>query len=156
MARCEEVSKFAETFCDISTAQGQVDLSYIYNSYGIIGFQHNHIEESFNWFKKAHQLRVDNLPPTDENIYHVEMNMCFVLRAMRQYKEALIHLEKLVERVNQIPNATLRLRAGVISHKVPVYLSLGMSDEAESALNEALAMKKSDPNWSRNSGDGAG
>ncbi|KAK7397760.1 hypothetical protein QQX98_012874 [Neonectria punicea] len=63
MARCEEVSHFAESLCDLSSAQGQIDLSYIYNSYGIIGFQHDKIEESLNWFEKARKLRVDNLGP---------------------------------------------------------------------------------------------
>ncbi|KAK7429920.1 hypothetical protein QQZ08_003542 [Neonectria magnoliae] len=124
MARCEEVSHFAESLCDPSSTQGQIDLSYIYNSYGIIGFQHGKIEESLNWFEKARKLRVDNLAPTDENIAHVEMYMCFVLRALRRYEDTLVHLDQLAERVKKIPNATMRLRAGVAGQRDTVCTAL--------------------------------
>lgn len=155
MERSVELAKFAERFCDMNTKEGRVDMSYLFNTYGVVSYQHNDTVKALQWYERALKLRQENLSPQDENIGHVQMNICFTLADMKRYNEAMMQLNASEKFIAQIPDATPRLRAGIIYHKASTLMALGRLDEAEEAFTRSRGIQLEDPHFSMNSQLGA-
>lgn len=147
MAQAHQLCKLAEHYCDPTSKQGQVDLSYLYNSYGIIEFQHDRLEDAMVWFEKSHSLRKENLEPSDINVGHPMMNKAMVLRAMKRYDDALAMLHDLMLFVRTHGYSGTRLDMGAHSNSCPILIFLGRLDEAETELKISETFFRDDPNW---------
>jgi tetratricopeptide (TPR) repeat protein len=147
MAQAHHLCSLAEQYCDLSSRQGRVDMSYLYNSYGIIEFQHDRLEEAMAWFEKSHTLRKENLEPRDVNVGHPMMNKAMVLRAMRRYEDALAMLQELMVFVKNSGHLGTRLDMGSHANASPILIFLGRLDEAEKELGITETFFRDDPKW---------
>lgn len=147
MARASELSKLAETYCDLSTKQGKIDMSYLQNTYGAIAFQHERLQEALGWFEKAMDMRKQNLEQFDENIGHAMMNTSLVLIEMGKYEDALNRVNELSDFVEAGGYEDTRLGMGVHYQRAEVLAYLHKLDEAERETVAVEQYFRNDPKW---------
>ena len=147
MARAFELSKLAERYCDLSTKQGKVDMSYLQNTYGVIAFQHEKLQEAMNWFEKAMDMRKQNLEPFDENIGHAIINTSLVLLSMGRYEDTLKTVNELSDFVQSGGYEDTRLGMGAHYRRAEVLALLHQLDEAQTETVAVERYFRNDPKW---------
>jgi hypothetical protein len=139
MARAFELSKLAEKYCDLSTKQGKVDMSYLQNTYGVIAFQHEKLLEM--------DMRKQNLEPFDENIGHAMMNTSLVLISMGKYDDALKRVNELSDFVQSGGYEDTRLGMGAHFQRAEVLALLHQLDEAQTETVAVERYFRNDSKW---------
>jgi len=89
MAQSLELIEDTEPYCDISTLEGQIQLTYLENSRGIIALQHQKHVEARQWFSKAEAVRKKSLGNYDVNTVAVQGNLALTLINERKWEDLI-------------------------------------------------------------------
>ena len=139
MAQSLELIEEAEPYCDISTREGQIQLTYLENSRGIIALQHQKHEEARKWFSKAEAVRKKYSGDRDANTVAAQGNLALTLINERKWQLLIAFDEPRAEMdaAGQLDHIPVRLRISIYNLLSLAYLETNMLDEAWAAIEKS-------------------
>lgn len=153
MASAYSLAEHAEPLCDPATKKGQVQLSYLYNTYGVVELQHHNLHLAENWFQKVYAIRKQHLGELDINTVAVRMNSVLVLLDQKRYHDAIQDLDRLRNLLPSMPDLPVRMSSGVYDYLGVACFRLGKPDEAWNHIQQSIEMtKETVPLFSQGSG----
>lgn len=138
-----QLTRETEFLCDTSTRQGSINMSFLYNNYGVIEMQHGDYTKSREWFEKTTELRRKQLGDTDMHTVYSKLNTGLVLLYDGKFTEALGLVELVEEVARRIPNTNDRLLSTFHDFRAIAYLNMGKLDEAWKELQLSIQMTNS-------------
>lgn len=142
MADAYDICRNTEFLCDIVTKQGAVNMSYIYNSYGVVEMQHENYIVARNWFDKVYEIRQEHLGSGDLNTVGPQLNILLILLYDGKYQEALDRLPLVEELFSKVPDPGDRLLSLIPEVRSTSYMHLGRLNEAWDELQVSIEMTK--------------
>lgn len=143
-----------EDFCDRQTRDGQLKLSYLHNTYGVVNLQHQDNVAAGEWFQKAYQIRRQYLGELDVNTVAVRGNFMLVLLNEQRYSEIVDTLtparDLLTTTLSHLPT---RMTCTIFDQLAMAFFFLGKYDEAWDHMQESIRLSKDTlPMYSQGSG----
>lgn len=153
MKSAQSLAEHAESLCDPTTEKGQVQLSYLHNTYGVVRLQHRNLESAENWFRKVYDIRKKYLGETDINTVAVMLNFILVLLDQKRYHDAIGDLKPLRNLLPTMPDLPPRMASGVYDFLSIACFQLGRLDEAWEHIQQSIEMtRETVPPYSQGSG----
>ena len=153
MKLAQSLAEDAEPLCDAATDRGKVQLSYLYNTYGVVQLQHQNIDSAETWFKQVYDIRRRHLGDLDINTVAVRLNFILVLLDKKRYEEAMTDLNALRELLPSMPELPVRMASGVFDFLSVACFRSGDFDDAWSHIQTSIKMtEQSVPPISQGSG----
>lgn len=153
MRKAHDLAHEAEAFCDSITEKGKVQLSYLYNTYGVIDMQHEDLESAKTWFQRAFHIRKEYLGECDVNTVAVKMNLVLVLLNEKRYTEARDELAPLMSQMSTMSQLPTRITSGVFDFLSIVSIQMGKFNEAWDYIQKSIDMTRDTvPHYSQGSG----
>lgn len=153
MAKALSLAQEAEILCDVNTKEGKKQLSYLYNTYGVVKLQHDDLSSAKQWFQRAYDIRKEHLGEFDVNTVAVKFNFVLVLLNEKRYTEAIDDLKPLRNLVLNKPDLPTRIASSVYDFLCIACMHLAKLDEAWDYIQISIDMTKdSVPLYSQGSG----
>lgn len=153
MAKSLDITHSTEPFCDTSTKEGKIQLSYLQNNIGLIELQHQKQEEARRWFQAAEAVRKKYLGDSDINTVAVQGNLALTLINERKWEDLIAFNEARNEAIRDKSHIPIRLRSSVYDLLSLAYLETGELDKALEAIDTSVELNKDSlPVYSQHSG----
>ncbi|CAH0023367.1 unnamed protein product [Clonostachys rhizophaga] len=120
------LAQAAEPFCDLKTDDGQVGVSYLYNTYGVIALQYKDDKAAWGWFEKSLDIRTRLLG---------EYNYTEIIQRLMPFRDRAFTV---------MADHPVRIKNPIFDQLAMAYLGLGQFDEAWSHLNISMDLSKED------------
>lgn len=142
MAQFLELIEDTEPYCNISSREGQIWLTYLENSRGIIALQHQKQVEARQWFSKAEAVRKESLGDLDVNTVAVQGNLALTLINERKWEDLIAFDEPraALDAAGQLDHIPVRLRISIYNLLSLAYLETGRLDEAWAAIEKSTQL----------------
>ena len=142
MAKSLSLINDTEPFCDASTTNGQIQLSYLQNARGLIALQHQQQAEARSWFESAFAVRKQYLGELNVNTVAVQGNLALTLVNERRWEDSIAFNEPRRASIEQILHIPVRLRSSIYDVLCSAYLETGQLDKAWEAIEASTRMVK--------------
>lgn len=154
MRKAFDLAADTEAYCDPQTRDGQVKLSYIYNTYGVVKLQHQDNVAAGQWFQKAYQIRRQHLGELDVNSVAARGNSMLVLLNQQRYNEIADTLTPVRDLLKTIlSHLPIRMTCTIFDQLAMAFFFLGRYDEAWDHIQESVRLSKDTlPVYSQGSG----
>ena len=142
MKSAQSLAEHAESLCDPTTKRGQVQLSYLQNTYGVVRLHHRDFESAENWFRRVYDIRKKYLGENDINTVAVKLNLILVLLDQKRYQDAIEDLKPLRSLLSTMSDVPPRMASGVYDFLSVACFRLGRLDEAWEHIRRSIDMTK--------------
>jgi tetratricopeptide (TPR) repeat protein len=138
---------------DEATPEADLQLAFLYNTYGVIKMQHGETSAAESWFRQVKELRQRHLNDADVLVIGVTMNLVLLLLNQMRLNEAIATLAKCREAIALAKNIPVRLESGIDDLLAEAHLFSGNYDEAWNFIQRSIEMtRQSVPEESQGSG----
>lgn len=145
MAKALKLAQVVESFCDLNTNHGRLQVSYLYNTYGVVALQHKDDKAAWDWFQKCLDIRMELLGEYEVNTCAVRGNQTFVLLNEKRYDQVVQRLLPFRDRAFTVmADLPIRVKTPIFDQLAMAYMSLGQFDEAWTHLEVSMGLSKED------------